>query len=192
MKNLYCIEKSVTRTTQEELACVFVTEFTDNAVSKFYTEFIKLESNIDVKIIPIVISSYGGQVYSLLAMLDILSSSSKIICTIGIGKAMSCGSVLLAAGTKGYRYAGRNTDVMIHEVSSVSWGKTTDVKEDAKNTSRLNDILLHKLANFCKKDKKYFHKLIKSRSNADLFLSADKCKEINLVDHVGVPALLKK
>lgn len=192
--NLICVENDVPGvSTLEELPFIYVTNFDDNAVKEFLTNFIKLESNSKVKIIPIVINSYGGQVYSLLAMLDIISSSEKPICTVAAGKAMSCGSVLLAAGTPGYRYVGKNAHVMIHEVSSMTYGKTTEIKEDTKNTERLNDILLTKLAEFCgKKDKRFFHKKLKNRTNLDWFLNGSECKKLGLVDSIGTPRFLKK
>lgn len=192
--NLVCIEGNISKiSTMDDLPFVYVTRFDDEAVKDFYINVRKLESDPCVKIIPIMINSYGGAVYSLLAMLDILSSTTKPVCTVAMGKAMSCGSVLLAAGTHGYRYIGENAHVMIHEVSSYSMGKTTEVKEDVKNTEKLNDILLTKLAELCnKKDKKFFHKEIKKRINLDWFLNGKECKKLGLVDIVGMPRFLKK
>jgi ATP-dependent Clp protease protease subunit len=192
--NLICVESEISKiSTIEDLPFIYVTKFDDTAVKDFYTSFVKLESNPKVKIIPIIINSYGGEVYSLLAMLDVLSSSTKTICTVATGKAMSCGSVLLAAGTPGYRYMGENAQVMIHEVSSWTVGKTTEIKEDAKNTERLNNLLLTKLAQLCKKkDAKFFHKTLKSRTNLDWYLSGPECKKLGLVDLVGMPRFLKK
>lgn len=192
--NLICIEESKSKVCNvDDLPFVYVTAFDDAAVKDFYINVSKLESNPEVKIIPIIINSYGGQVYSLLAMLDILSGVTKPICTVAIGKAMSCGSVLLAAGTPGYRYVAENAHVMIHEVSSGTWGKTTEVKEDVKNTAKLNDILLTKLAQLCgKKDKKFFHKEIKKRTNLDWFLNDKECKKLGLVDVIGMPRFAKK
>jgi ATP-dependent Clp endopeptidase proteolytic subunit ClpP len=192
--NLVCIEAKIsTISTMDDLPFVYVTDFNDAAVKDFYINVKKLENDPGVIIIPIMINSYGGSVYSLLAMLDILSCTTKPICTVAMGKAMSCGSVLLAAGTPGYRYMGKNAHVMIHEVSSFAMGKTTEVKEDIKNTERLNDILLTKLGELCKKkDKKFFHKEIKKRTNLDWFMEGKECKKLGLVDVVGMPYFLKK
>ena len=192
--NLVCIENNNSKiSTLDDLPFVYVTEFNDAAVKDFYININKLESDPGVKIIPIMINSYGGAVYSLLAMLDILSSTTKPVCTVAMGKAMSCGSVLLAAGTPGYRYVGKNAHIMIHEVSTFSYGKKTEVKSDLKNTEKLNDILLQKLAEFCKKkDKKFFHKEIKKRVNLDWFLNGSECKKLGLIDVVGMPRFIKK
>ena len=82
---------------------------------------------------------------------------------------------------------------MIYEVSSHSFGKTTEIKEDAKNIEILNNIILTKLADFCKiKDKKFFHKKLKDRTNLDWYLDAKECRELRLVDMVGMPRFLKK
>lgn len=191
--NILCVEKPTSGVAAaEELSCIYVGAFDDTAAEKFHAGIMKLEANPDVKVIPVIINSYGGSVYSLFAMLDVLSSTTKPVATIAVGKAMSCGSVLLAAGTPGYRYCGNNADVMIHEVGSWAVGKTTELKADVKNTDRLNDILLNKLASFCGKDKNYFQKKIKEHTNLDWYLDAKTCKKLGLVDHVGTPKLLKK
>ncbi len=195
MKNsLICVDSKVSNlATTEDLSFIYVTNFNDEAVKEFYINIRKLDSDPKVKIIPIIINSYGGQVYSLLAMLDILSNVSKPVCTVALGKAMSCGSLLLAAGTHGYRYVGENADIMIHEVSSAAWGKTTEVKEDIKNTARLNDMILTKLSKLChKKDKKFFHREIKKRTNLDWYLTGKDCTKLGIADKVGVPAFIKE
>ena len=193
VQNLLCVYQPLAvKTTPDELTPIFVTTFDDAAVAVFYTAFLKLESSPNVKIIPIIINSYGGQVYSLLAMLDILSSATKPVCTVAIGKAMSCGSVLLAAGTPGHRYVGGNADVMIHEVANGTWGKTTEIKEDVKQTARLNDLLLKKLSKFCNKTPDFFHKKLKARTNLDWYLTAKDCKSLGLADEIGTPGFFKK
>ena len=102
-QDLLCIENNRTTKpyTTENPPFIYVTDFDDETVKDFYVKFTSLEFDTKVKIIPIIINSYGGQVYSLLAMLDMISSSKKTICTVATGKAMSCGSILLAAGTPG-------------------------------------------------------------------------------------------
>lgn len=172
---------------------IFVTEFNDSAVADFYKKYITLSSRPEVKIIPVVVSSFGGQVHSLLAMLDIMESSTKPVATIGLGKAMSCGSVLLAAGTPGYRFVAPNTDIMIHEVSSVNWGKNTDIQNDAVQTKKLNDKLLKLYAKYANhNDAKFFLKQLHAKSNVDWWITPKEFVKYGLADHIQVPQLVKK
>lgn len=171
---------------------IYVTDFDDDALEKFYKKFLELNSDEEVKIIPIVISSYGGSVYTLLSMLDLIKIARKPVATIAIGKAMSCGAVLLSAGTKGFRFSGPETDILIHEVSSAAWGKNSDIQNDAKQTNKLNIKLMGILAKNCgKKDKNYFLKVSKSKGNTDLYYSAKQAKALGLIDYDTIPELFK-
>lgn len=176
----------------EDYRYITVNSFTDDTVNEFYKKIIELSSNDEVKIIPVLINSYGGSVHNLLAMIDIIKSANKPVATIGVGKVMSAGTVLLASGTPGYRYVAQNADIMIHEVSSMSWGKNTELQNDAKNTKKLNTKLLEMLSKFCKKDNNFFKSKLKKYSNVDWFISAKNCKDLGLVDHIGVPNFIIK
>src|SRR5690554_4690500 len=83
---------------------IWVTNFDTESVTDFYEKFVEWEANPLVETIPVYINSYGGQVFSLVAKRDLIKTSVKPVSTIAVGKAMSCGASLLAAGTKGYRF----------------------------------------------------------------------------------------
>lgn len=194
MKNNLIIEESrMTLIAEDKVPYIFVTEFDDSSVIKFYEKFLKLEANPDVKIIPIIISSFGGQVHSLLTMLDLIDASSKPVSTIALGKAMSCGAFLLAGGTRGYRYAAPSTDIMVHEVASGAFGKTTTLQSSVKHTKKLNDNILKFLFERSSlTDKNFIAKQMKKNGNVDWFLTAKEYKRLGLIDHIGVPKLVKK
>ncbi len=168
-----------------------VTEFNDVAAGAFDTD-IWDAVNDNQLIIPIIVDSFGGDVYSLMRMLDTItaakSAGAKIV-TIGKGKMMSCGSVLVAAGTKGSRYVQPQACMMIHEVSSSWLGKNMELQADAEETNRLNTILLQKLAEFAGKPKKHFIELIHNVGHADLFLDAKNMVTLGLIDVIGEPVL---
>lgn len=177
-----------------QVVIVEVFEFDDVSASDFDTA-IWNAVNSGQTLIPVVVDSFGGQVYSLLRMLDTIAAAKAIgatIVTIGKSKMMSCGSVLVAAGTKGFRYAQPNAAMMIHEVSSSGRGKNMELQSDAAETDRLNTVLLHKLAEFANKPKKYFVDLVHSVGHADLFLSAKEIVALGLIDKVGEPAFSLK
>ena len=74
-----------------------VNKFDEDAAKKFSDE-IALAHNTGQKIIPVVIDSYGGQVYSLMSMISAIKNSEIPVATIVEGKAMSCGAILFSFG----------------------------------------------------------------------------------------------
>lgn len=178
--------KDLSEAVNQSNIVVYINSFNEESAKQFYTDF-----NSALKggqsLIPVVIDSYGGNVDSLLFMMDIIESSPVPVATFAIGKAMSCGSVLLTAGTKGMRFIAPTARVMIHHVSSTSWGKEPDVQIDAKELTRLQQVAFTKMAKNCGKSKNYFLEQLKKRGNTDWFLTPQECKKHGLVDHIKVP-----
>ena len=167
---------------------IHVNEFTEKAAKAFSDEFSKAHS-LRQPIIPVVIDSYGGEVYSLLSMMTTIEQSEIPVATIAMGKAMSCGAVLLSCGKKGKRFMDSNSTIMIHDVSSMSWGKVEEVKSQAKETNRLNKLVYKKMAENCGQDENYFLDLIHEKSHADWHLDAEAAKKHKLVNHIRIPKL---
>jgi ATP-dependent Clp endopeptidase proteolytic subunit ClpP len=167
---------------------VRVNKFSEGASKQFAVD-VSDAHNTGQKIIPIVIDSGGGCVYTLLSMIDMISRAKLPIATIVEGKAMSCGAVLASCGTAGHRYIGPKATMMIHDVSSDVWGKTEDVKADAKESERLNQLLYSVLDENADKESGYFWNLVKENNRADLYLSAEQVVEHSLADTVGIPTL---
>lgn len=178
--------------TPKDLEHIHVNRFNEESAKEFYKSFRELQSNDTVKVIPIFIDSYGGNVHALLTMLDLIADSHKPVATIAMGKAMSCGAILLAAGTKGYRFAAPSTDIMVHEVSSAEFGKMADLDSGVKHTKVLNDKLFEFLGSVGKKAKSFFLKKMKSMGNVDWFLTAAEYKKLGLIDHIGIPQLVQR
>ena len=169
---------------------VWVNEISDDSLQKFYEDFCRLETDNTVHIIPIIISSYGGEVASLMGMRDMIKSSPKIVATIAIGKAMSAGACLLAAGAKGWRFASPETAIMIHEVSGGMVGKTSDVAESAAVMAELNKKLLTNFAKDCGKNYKDIEAQIKAKKNADWTMTAVQAKKFGIIDKVAIPRIV--
>jgi ATP-dependent Clp protease protease subunit len=169
---------------------VWVSEFDQLAVVQFYDTFLELEASEDLNIIPVFINSYGGEMFGLTAMRDLIKSSRKPVATIGVGMAMSCGASLLAAGTKGYRFASEDCQILIHQVSSMAAGKTADIEEAARQVKALNDKILDNLSKDTRRAKNSFERQIQSKHNADWTMNAQTAKNWGLIDHVGIPRLV--
>ncbi len=161
----------------------------DEPSAKDFANKIGQAHNTGQKVIPVIIDSYGGQVYSLMSMIASIKNSELPIATIVEGKAMSCGVILFSCGTKGYRYITEDATLMIHDVSSGSWGKNSEIQASAEETQRLNDKIYEILAENSNKTEKWFEKKLNKKGRADLFLDCDEAMRLGLADHIGMPKL---
>jgi ATP-dependent Clp protease, protease subunit len=165
---------------------ITVNEFNEKSDKQFREEFSKA-LNTNQSVIPIIISSFGGQVYSLMSMIAVIEASPIPVATIGVGKIMSCGSILLSCGKTGLRFCDPYATVMIHDASNGQHGKTEEVKASATENERLRNIIMRKMAINCGKESEYFLKLIHDNAHADLYIDAEEAKSHNLVNHIRVP-----
>ena len=161
----------------------------DEAAAKKFAEDMSAAQNTGQPVVPVVIDSYGGQVYSLMAMISAIKSSHVPVATIAIGKAMSCGALLFSFGEEGMRYVDPNATLMIHDVSSGQIGKVEEVKVSAEETDRLNRKVYEMMALNCGKHKDYFLEIVHEKGHADWFLDSDDALKHNLANHIGVPRL---
>ena len=112
-----------------------VNKFNEESAKEFADKVARAH-NTGQKVIPVIIDSYGGEVYSLMSMIASIKRSELPIATIVEGKAMSCGVILFSCGTKGYRYITEDATLMINDVSSGNWGKNAEIKSGAKEKER--------------------------------------------------------
>ena len=163
-----------------------VNKFDEESATKFNLE-VAAAHNTGQKIIPVVLDSYGGQVYSLMAMISSIKHSELPIATIVEGKAMSCGAILFSFGENGMRFMDPEATVMIHDVSSWEYGKVEEVKASAEETDRLNQRVYTMMARNCGKKDDYFLKQVHAKGHADWFLTAEEAKKHNLANQLRVP-----
>ena len=165
-----------------------VNDFTEEAAADFAAKM-GVAQNTGQPVIPVIIDSYGGQVYSLMSMIAAIKSSRIPVATIVEGKAMSCGVILASCGAKGLRFISEDATLMIHDVSSGAHGKNAEIQASADETRRLNDKIYDILAQNTGKPAKWFHKKINKRGRADWFVEPYKAIEIGISDKIGVPTL---
>ena len=168
-----------------------VNKFDEESAKKFAMEMGQAH-NTGQKIIPVIIDSYGGQVYSLMSMISAIKHAEIPVATIVEGKAMSCGAVLFSFGEEGYRFMDPNATVMIHDVSSMEWGKVEEMKAGAAEADRLNTIIYTMMAQNCGKKDDYFMKIVDKKKHADWFLDAAEAKKHNMANQLRVPKLAIK
>jgi len=173
---------------KQQPVIITVNEFTEESVKKF-NELMCQAQNSGQKVIPIEIDSFGGQVYSLMAMISAIKTSRVPVATIVQGKAMSCGAILASFGSEGLRFMDKDSTMMIHDVSSFAFGKIEELKSDVREAERLNDKVYKMMARNCGKADDYFTKLIHDKGHSDWFLDAEEAKLHGIVDHVRVPEM---
>lgn len=161
----------------------------DETTAKEFSTLISKAQNTGQPVVPIIIDSYGGQVYSLMSMISDIKHSRIPVATIVQGKAMSCGAILFSFGAEGMRYMDPDSTVMIHDVSSMAWGKVEEIKVSADETDRLNQKIYTMMAENCGHHKDYFLDIVHEKGHADWFLEADECKKHSLANHLYVPRL---
>lgn len=167
---------------------ITVQEFDESTASRF-TEGFNYLLNEPQSVIPIYISSPGGAIFSLMGIRDLIACSPKPVITFTASMAASCGALLLALGTKGYRYASPNAMILVHEASTSSEGKTSEIINEALYIEKLNDELLDLLAENSNKSKEFYKKLIKKNNNADLFITPQQAKDWGIIDHIAIPKI---
>ena len=171
---------------------VFLGTPVDDVVSNaIIAQLLFLQMSDPKKDIHLYINSPGGSVTAGLAIYDTMQFLTCDMNTYCIGQAASMGAVLLAAGTKGKRYALPNARIMIHQPWGGVQGQASDISIQAKEILRLRDRLNEILAHHCKQE---IDAVIKD-TDRDRFMSAAEAAAYGLVDEVvksrkEIPGLL--
>ncbi len=139
-----------------------------------------LQMNDPKKDIHLYINSPGGSVTAGLAIYDTMQFLTCDVNTYCIGQAASMGAVLLAAGTRGKRYALPNARIMIHQPWGGVQGAAADISIQAKEILRLKDRLNEILASHCNQSVE----AVGRDTDRDRFMSAEEAKAYGLVDEV--------
>ena len=160
---------------------IFLTgEVNDEVSSLVCAQLLFLEAEDLKKDIFLYINSPGGVVTSGMAMYDTMQYISCDVNTLCIGQACSMGSLLLAGGAKGKRFALPNARIMIHQPSGGFRGQATDIEIHAKEIldmkKRLNQIYAHHTG------KKL--NIIEAAMERDNFMTPEEAKKFGLIDHV--------
>ncbi|HOA34440.1 MAG TPA: ATP-dependent Clp endopeptidase proteolytic subunit ClpP [Clostridiales bacterium] len=155
-------------------------EINDTTASLIVAQLLFLEGQDSEKDISLYINSPGGSVSAGLAIYDTMQYIKCDVSTICLGMAASMGAFLLAAGTKGKRYALPNSEVMIHQPLGGARGQATDIKIAAdhilKTRDRLNRILAENTGQPLE--------VIARDTDRDFFMSAEEACAYGIIDKV--------
>lgn len=171
-----------------EPQALMVTEVTDEVVANLAYAMAKARE-FGQPVLPIAISSFGGNVHSALALQDMIECSQIPIATIAIGKAMSAGAMLLASGTKGHRYVAPGASIMFHEISTAMQGYTHEITVESKEMRRLSKEWLSRFVKCTGQTETYWRGRLRSVQNGNLYMTAKDAVASGLADHIGIPEL---
>lgn len=152
----------------------------DNVSNSIVAQLLFLEAEDPEKDISIYINSPGGSITAGMAIFDTMQFIKPDVQTICIGMAASMGAFLLAAGTKGKRYALPNAEVMIHQPLGGAQGQATEIEIAAKRIlflrEKLNTILAERTGQPLE--------VLERDTERDNFMTAERAKEYGLIDHI--------
>lgn len=156
------------------------TPIDDGVANAVIAQMLYLQMEDAKKDIHLYINSPGGVVTGGMAIYDTMNFLQCDIVTYCVGMAASMSTVLLAAGTKGKRFALPNSRVMIHQPSGGAGGQTADIAIAAREILRWRTTLNQAIAKHTGKSVEQ----IERDSDRDYYLSAPEAKEYGIVDHV--------
>ncbi len=155
----------------------------DHMANTIVAQLLHLASKDSEKEIKLYINSPGGSVTAGLAIYDTMQYIKPDVSTVSIGMSASMGALILAAGTKGKRYALPNSEILLHQVMGGAKGQASEIEITAKQIIRIKDQMNKILA---KHTGQSLAKIAQD-TDRDFYLSAEEAKKYGVVDHVIVP-----
>ncbi|MBR4915676.1 MAG: ATP-dependent Clp protease proteolytic subunit [Fibrobacter sp.] len=159
------------------------TPINDEVANNVMAQLIFLEYENPEKDITLYINSPGGYVSAGLAIYDTMQHVRPNIATICIGSCASMAAVLLAAGTKGKRYALPHSRIMLHQPSGAATGQSTDIQITAKEIVRTKDTLTEIVAKHTGKSIDE----VRAKTDRDFYMGPEEAKAFGVIDEIFVP-----
>jgi ATP-dependent Clp protease protease subunit len=143
------------------------------------------EQIIVARSISMMISTHGGTASDMFSILDVMDMVKNRTCdieTIGIGKVMSAGVPILAAGTKGKRKVGRNCRIMLHNVMAGSHGTIFSIENELEEIKWIQERYIETLSSYTKLTSSKIKKLLKGQK--DVYISAEEAIKMGIADEI--------
>lgn len=135
--------------------------------------------------IAMLVSTHGGSASDMFSILDVMDMIKERTCdieTIGIGKVMSAGVPILAAGTPGKRAVGRNCRIMLHNVMAGTGGTIFSMENELEEIKWVQERYIETLANYTKLTPSKIKKLLKTQK--DVYISAEEAIKMGIADQI--------
>ena len=135
--------------------------------------------------IAMMVSTHGGTASDMFSILDVMDMVKERTCdieTFGIGKVMSAGVPILAAGTKGKRKVGRNCRIMLHNVMAGTGGTIFSMENELEEIKWVQERYIETLASYTKLTPSKIKKLLKAQR--DVYISAEEAIKMGIADEI--------
>jgi ATP-dependent Clp protease protease subunit len=159
------------------------TPINDEVANNIMAQLTFLEYENPEKDITLYINSPGGYVSAGLAIYDTMQHIRPNIATICIGNSVSMAAVLLAAGSKGKRYALPNSRIMLHQPSGAASGQSSDIQIHAKEIMRTRETLAEIVSKHSGRSLEEVYK----KTDRDFYLSPSEALEFGIIDEILAP-----
>jgi ATP-dependent Clp protease protease subunit len=156
------------------------TPIDDQVANSIVAQLLFLDREDPERDISLYVNSPGGMIYAGLAIFDTMNLIRAEVSTIAVGVTASMGTVLLAAGQKGKRYALPNATIHMHQAIGGGSGQASDVEIQARELIRNNEKIREILAEATGQPMDR----IKNDTDRDIYLSAHEAKDYGLVDEI--------
>jgi ATP-dependent Clp protease, protease subunit len=165
---------------------VFIgTEIDDDLANRVCSQLLLLAAEDGGRDIKVFINSPGGSMDAMFAMYDVMKYLPNDVSTVALGMAASAGQFLLTAGTRGKRYALRNTRIMMHQPSGGIRGTASDIRIQAEQSVHMKHRFLQLIAEHTGRP----YEQIEHDADRDRYFTAEEAREYGLIDHVVTSAL---
>jgi len=160
---------------------IFLGDVIDDGIANtVIAQLLFLESESKDKDIKLYINSPGGSVTAGLAIYDTMQYVKPDVATICVGTAASMAAVLLAAGTKGKRFALPNADIMLHQVMGGVEGQAVDIKIRAEHILKIRDRINRILAKHTSQDLSK----IAEDTDRDFYMTPEEARKYGIIDKI--------
>lgn len=173
----------------EARSIMFVGEVTEDRAADLVSALLVLSQTKDpdaerAEPIKLYVSTYGGSADEMFGIYDVVNFCKKFcdIETIGLGKVMSAGTLMLASGTKGKRKIGKHCRVMIHAVNAGQVGDIFNLQNELEQTVGLQDSYIQAMSHETNMTKRQIQTLINRKVN--VYLTAEEAIEKGLADEI--------
>jgi ATP-dependent Clp protease protease subunit len=156
------------------------TPINDQVSNLIVAQLLYLDNEDPERTIHMYINSPGGGIYAGLAIYDTMQQVSAPISTVAVGVTASFGTVLLAAGNEGMRYALPHATVHLHQPLGGAQGQATDIEIQAKEILRLKEKLNRILVKHTGKDLE----VIERDTERDFYMDPEEAKDYGIIDDV--------
>jgi len=174
-------KKKINDINLEDNRILIIDEEIDGSLARKTVELLLKLDKMNHKDITIYLNCPGGSVSDGFMIYDIMQHIKSRVKTIAVGRVASFGTILLLGGSNGYRFIGANSEVMIHEVSSMCMGSVTNMQERLDHSFDLNNKIVKLIVS---KTKLSFEQVKEYTKKKDKYFDAKQALKLGFVDKI--------